>query len=177
MPYPPIVVMGISGCGKSTIGRALALTLGTDFIDADDLHTAANKTKMAMGTGLDDADRQPWLENVARALTTRSIDGSAPVIACSALTRAYRDILRATAPSTFFAHLAGPVDVVEDRLRRRTHEFMSPSLLQSQAELLEPLEDDEIGIAADLRHTPAELVESFSAAAMAIHAMPSRELT
>ena len=152
---PPIVVMGVSGAGKSTIGRAIADRAQVIFVDGDDLHPAANKTKMQAGIPLDDADRTPWLTEIGTMLG----DGRAQVVACSALRRRYRDHIRNTAPGAFFVHLAGPAGVVATRVHDRAHEFMPTSLLGSQFELLEPLEADEDGIEVDITERPEEIVD------------------
>ena len=102
MPHPSIILMGVSGSGKSTVGALLATRLGLPFIDGDDLHPQANKQKMAAGIPLDDADRAPWLDTVAAALARAPV-----VVACSALKRRYRDRLRAKAPHVQFIYLAG----------------------------------------------------------------------
>ena len=138
---PPLVVMGVSGSGKSTIGSALAARLGLVFVDGDDLHSAENRSKMASGIPLDDADRAPWLESVGETLST----GRAGVVACSALKRSYRDAIRCSAPGTFFVHLVGETSVLEARLGGRSHEYMPATLLQSQLQILEPLNTDESG--------------------------------
>jgi gluconokinase len=128
-----LVVMGVSGCGKTTLGRALAERLGAAFVDADDLHPVANVAKMAAGQPLTDADRWPWLDLVAQALRDR-----APVVvACSALRRAYRDRLR-RAGDVRFLHLAAPQEVIAGRLAARQGHFMPPGLLTSQYATLEP---------------------------------------
>ena len=138
---PPLVIMGVSGTGKTVVGRQVAEALGVAFIDGDDLHTPENKAKMAAGIPLTDADRMPWLAAIATELSRRP----APLIACSALRRRYRDRLRIDAPSTFFIHLDGPRAVIADHLARRAHEFMSPTLLDSQLATLEALTPDEAG--------------------------------
>jgi carbohydrate kinase (thermoresistant glucokinase family) len=160
MPRPPIIVMGVSGCGKSTIGLLLATELHTTFIDADDLHPSANKQKMASGIPLDDSDREPWLRLVGGALAADP--ASPPVIACSALKRSYRELLRSSAPDVFFAHLDGSRQLLADRLAARHHEFMSPTLLDSQLATLEPLEPDESGLRIDFSLPPAELVAAIA---------------
>lgn len=140
----PIVVMGVSGAGKSTVGSALAARLGAAFIDADSLHPPANVQKMASGTPLTDEDRWPWLKLVGAALSGESPNGV--VVACSALRRAYRDAIRTAAPSTTFVLLHVATPVLQDRLPLRPGHFMPASLLTSQLETLEPLEADEAGL-------------------------------
>lgn len=137
-PLPAIVLMGVSGAGKTTIGSALAQRLGTSFIDADDLHSEAAKAKMASGTPLNDADRAPWLERVAERLRQGGV-----VVACSALTRGYRNALGGEA--VFFLHLSGSRRLIAERLAARAHEYMPAALLESQFDLLEPLTHDERG--------------------------------
>lgn len=136
---PPLVIMGVSGTGKTVVGRWVARTLNRAFVDSDDLHSPANKAKMRAGIPLTDGDRAPWLSVVATELASEP----APLIACSALKRSYRDLLRATAPRTVFIHLSGDRDVIADHLNQRSHEFMSPALLDSQLATLEPLAEDE----------------------------------
>lgn len=154
----PIIVMGVSGSGKSTIGAALAAAFGVEFIDGDDLHPSANKAKMAAGKPLDDEDRAPWLEIIALRIGAELAEGRPIVVACSALRRRYRDQLVAYAPSTVFVHLVGDPDLIADRQLGRTHEYMPVSLLASQFDALEPLEEDERGIRVDVRRDPAEIV-------------------
>lgn len=151
--------MGVSGSGKSTIGQLLAQRLDRPFVDADDLHPAANKAKMAAGIALDDDDRRPWLD----AVGARLADDPAPVVACSALRRAYRDRLRAAAPATIFVHLAGAEAVIAERLAHRHHEYMPASLLDSQYATLEPLRADEAGFAVAIGGTPDALVDEIVA--------------
>jgi gluconokinase len=147
---PPLIVMGVSGSGKSTIGQRLADAMGREFVDGDTLHPAANKQKMASGTPLTDEDRAPWLEVIAERIGHDLAEGNPIVVACSALKRAYRRVLIADAPSTVFVHLSGERGIVAERQAHRTHEYMPNSLLDSQYETLEPLEEDERGIVVDL---------------------------
>jgi gluconokinase len=156
--YPPMIVMGVSGSGKSTIGQALATALGLDFIDGDDLHPRANKEKMAAGHPLDDEDRAPWLEIIAQRIGTELAEGNPVVVACSALKRRYRTQLVSYAPSTVFIHLSGQRDIIAERQTHRNHEYMPNSLLDSQFATLEPLEADERSIVVDLAQTPADMV-------------------
>jgi gluconokinase len=156
--YPPMIVMGVSGSGKSTIGQALATALGLDFIDGDDLHPSANKEKMAAGHPLDDEDRAPWLEIIAQRIGTELAEGNPVVVACSALKRRYRTQLVSYAPSTVFIHLSGQRDIIAERQTHRNHEYMPNSLLDSQFATLEPLEADERSIVVDLAQTPADMV-------------------
>ena len=147
--------MGVSGSGKSTVGALLAERLGAPFVDADDLHPAANKAKMAVGIPLDDTDRWPWLD----AVGVRLAAAPTPVVACSALRRAYRDRLRSAAPDALFVHLAGTETIVADRLAGRRHEYMPASLLDSQYAALEPLQADERGVVVDIGSSPEALVD------------------
>lgn len=155
---PPVIVMGVSGSGKSTIGSRLAEALGVEFIDGDDLHPRANKRKMAEGHPLNDEDRAPWLEIIADRIGSELADGEPIVVACSALKRRYRDILVQHAPSTVFVHLVGERELIAERQSHRDHEYMPDSLLASQFDTLEPLQDDERGILVPLDHAPDDMV-------------------
>ncbi len=136
---PSLVLMGVSAAGKTVVGREAAAIAGLAFLDADDLHPRANVEKMARGVPLDDADRAPWLDAVGRELRA-----TAPcIMACSALTRAYRARLRELAPGSLFALLDVPRDVLEQRLARRTGHYMPASLLDSQLATLEPAAEGE----------------------------------
>lgn len=154
----PIVVMGVSGSGKSTVGAALAGQLRVPFEDADDLHPQANIDKMQHGEALDDHDRWPWLERIGQWLTTHADGG---VIACSALKRKYRDQLRHHCHSVVFLHLVGGRDVIERRQASRPGHFMPASLLTSQFETLEPLAPDERGEAVDVSASVNEIVTGY----------------
>jgi gluconokinase len=149
------VIMGVSGCGKSSIGQALAVRIGATFIDGDDLHPASNVAKMARGEPLDDADRAPWLEAVALTLSRHHGD---VIIGCSALRRRYRDWIRAgTVQPVLFIHLAGEHAVIAARMTTRSGHFMPPSLLDSQFAALEPPSDDEASVTVDI-NAPAEQI-------------------
>ncbi len=132
-----VVVMGVSGCGKSTFGATLAARLGADFIEGDRLHPAANVDKMSRGEPLDDADRIPWLEAIAARVREATAAGESVVIACSALKKSYRDLLRGAGPDVEFAHLAGPIETVLARVGSRRDHFMPASLVESQFATLE----------------------------------------
>ncbi|NQX29211.1 gluconokinase [Microbacteriaceae bacterium VKM Ac-2854] len=158
---PLVVVMGITGTGKSTIGALLATRLGCSFVDGDRLHPAANIAKMAGGTPLTDEDRWPWLAVVGATLAESASVGL--VVACSALRRVYRDAILAEAPDALFVHLSGDTGLVSERMTARTDHFMPPSLIASQLETLEPLQDDEPGFAVAIDHTPDEIVDDILA--------------
>ncbi|MDR6867103.1 carbohydrate kinase (thermoresistant glucokinase family) [Microbacterium resistens] len=151
MDSPPIVVMGVSAVGKTTVGRALAELIGGTFADADDLHPRTNVEKMSAGEPLTDDDRAPWLDRVGEALRPGT------VMACSALKRAYRDVLRGHAPDTRFVHLKADAALIADRASRRRDHFMPPALLQSQLDALEPLAPDEPGVTVDADEPPDAL--------------------
>ncbi|MDH6128142.1 gluconokinase [Kitasatospora sp. GP82] len=161
---PIVVVMGVSGVGKTTVARLLAERLDLPYAEADDFHPPANIAKMTAGVPLDDEDRRPWLRALADWLGDRAQDGTGGVVTCSALKRQYRDILRAGCPDAFFLHLSGGHALIEDRLAHRTGHFMPSSLLDSQYATLEPLQPDEHGTVLDVAHTPAQLAELAAAA-------------
>ncbi|MEU1985260.1 gluconokinase [Nocardia sp. NPDC019395] len=148
---PHIVVMGVAGCGKSTIARRVAALTGAEFLDADDLHPGANIEKMTAGIPLTDEDRGPWLAAVAARLTARD---TRYVVACSALRRQHREVLRSGPEPVIFAHLTGPAATIRARMARRSGHFMLPGMLDSQLALLEPLEPDETGIVLDIASPP-----------------------
>jgi len=158
LTFVSIVVMGVQGIGKSTIGSLLASELGVPFIDGDRLHPARNIKIMASGKPLNDSDRAPWLSIVGETLAGHQASGGA-VIACSALRRAYRDFLRASAPDAYFVEPFGPVALVSQRIAKRDHEYMPHALLQSQYGTLEPLQSDEKGLRTSVVLTPDAIVE------------------
>ncbi|MFC5125319.1 gluconokinase [Pseudoclavibacter helvolus] len=151
--------MGVQGTGKTTIGSALGERLGVTFIDSDDLHPPANKAKMAAGTPLEDEDRVPWLKIVGATIVANAAEGRTTIVACSALKRWYRELLRSSVPELQFIHLAGQRDLVASRLATRQHEFMPTTLLDSQFEVLEPLAPWEAGVVVPVAGTPAEIVD------------------
>ncbi|MEV3903836.1 gluconokinase [Mycobacterium sp. NPDC050551] len=157
----PIVVMGVSGSGKSTVGAALAQRLRVPFADADDFHPPANIAKMTAGHPLDDDDRYPWLESIGEWLAAREAGG---VMSCSALKRRYRDQMRRHRADVEFLHLAGTLEVIGRRQASRPGHFMPAALLASQFSTLEPLEPDERGIAIDVGQDIDSIIEDFIAA-------------
>ena len=144
-----IVVMGVSGTGKTSVGEELAEELGCEFVEGDSLHPRRNIEKMEHGTPLTDEDRWPWLQAIAEMVAVRDHEGTSTVVTCSALKRKYRDVLRDAAP-TFFVHLDAPFELLEARMQQRTKHFMPTSLLRSQVDTLEPLDDDEAGAVVDV---------------------------
>jgi gluconokinase len=160
---PRVVVMGVSGCGKSTVGEALAARLGLPFIEGDVLHAPASIAKIVAGRPLDDADRWPWLDRIGAALAARP-EGA--VAACSALRRAYRDRLRAAVPGLAFLHLAGDRATIAARVAARPGHFMPPALIDSQFATLESpeAEPDVLTLAVTL---PVEEITTRAAAELA----------
>ncbi|ABM16675.1 gluconate kinase, SKI family [Mycolicibacterium vanbaalenii PYR-1] len=154
----PIVVMGVSGSGKSTVGAALAQRLRVPFADADDFHPPANIAKMSAGHPLDDEDRYPWLESIGEWLARHPQGG---VMSCSALKRSYRDQLRRHCPDIEFLHLEGSVETIGRRQASRPGHFMPAALLESQFETLEPLEPGERGVTVDVDQSIDGIVENY----------------
>jgi len=162
-----VVVMGVAGTGKTTIGPLLAARLGVPYAEGDDFHSEANIAKMSAGTPLDDDDRWPWLDAIGAWAHRRA--GLGGVVSCSALKRSYRDRLRSAAPGVVFVHLAGDRAVIEDRMSHRQGHFMPTALLDSQFATLQPLAEDEAGVAVDVAGTPEEITER---AVTALTALP-----
>lgn len=152
-----VVLMGVSGNGKTTTGTWLASELGRVFIEGDDFHPPENIAKMSSGVPLDDSDRRPWLAALAAEVARLEAAGQESVMACSALRRRYRDWLREGYPGMFFILLDAPYATLLERMRRRQH-FMPPSLLQSQFDTLEPLEEDEAGVVVSVEAPPDQVV-------------------
>jgi gluconokinase len=158
MEHGPLVVMGVSGSGKSTVGAALAQRLRVPFADADDFHPPANIAKMSAGHPLDDRDRRPWLEAIGVWLAEHPDGG---VMSCSALKRKYRDQLRHHAHGTAFLLLDGTPEVIRKRQASRPGHFMPASLLSSQFSTLEHLAPDEHGVTIDVDQSVDAIVEEY----------------
>ncbi|MFC7306858.1 gluconokinase [Streptomyces monticola] len=152
-----VVVMGVTGTGKSTVGELIAAGLAVPYAEADDFHPQANVEKMRSGTPLDDEDRRPWLDAIGRWAKERT--GLGGVVSCSALKRAYRDRLRAAAPGLVFVHLHGSRALITERQSARKGHFMPSSLIDSQFATLEPLAPDERGFVVDVTPEPPVIVE------------------
>lgn len=150
------VVMGVSGCGKSTVGQALASQTGRVYVEGDTLHDAANVAKMSRGEALTDTDRWPWLSRIGKQL--QSADEPL-IVGCSALRKVYRDRIRSGAQGPVaFIHLAAEQSLIAQRLEQRAGHFMSPTLLTSQFETLEPLQADECGLAIDISRSVEQVI-------------------
>lgn len=164
IPACVLIVMGVSGVGKSTIAEALNAHLHWRFQEGDDLHPPANVRKMHAGVPLDDDDRQPWLEAVRRWIDARLVAHEAGMITCSALKRRYRDALGADRPGVRLLYLQADRHVLEERLRHRTGHFMPPSLLESQLATLEAPSDDERPVIVNVHGTLEPTVDAALAA-------------
>ncbi len=154
-----LIAMGVSGCGKTTIGELLAERLKCDFADADSFHSQANKDKMHKGIPLTDEDRWPWLNAIRASIVEKQADGTTHVYACSALKRVYRDILRSGDKDVTFVYLKGTPELLRERIKTRTGHFFDPALLQSQLDTLEPPGADE-AIEVDIALSPEQIVDT-----------------
>ena len=141
-----LIVMGVSGSGKTTIAERLAKELGWPFMEGDRLHPAVNVEKMRQGNPLTDADRAPWLDRIGEELKSWATDGTSGIMTCSALKRAYRDRIRSARPDVCFVYLKGSEALIGARVAARHHEYMPASLLRSQFETLEEPTPDETGV-------------------------------
>lgn len=161
-----VIVMGVSGSGKSVVGKRLAAQLGVEFIEGDDHHPPANIEKMAAGIPLTDEDRGPWLRALAELIGKRHEVGARTVLACSALRRAYRDVLRAALPieESFVVHLVADAETLRSRLATRRGHYMPASLLDSQIATLEPIDSDEAGVVLYATKPEPEVVAAALAA-------------
>ncbi|AHL74251.1 gluconate kinase [Stutzerimonas stutzeri] len=154
-----VIIMGVAGSGKTTIGKQLAARLGCGFSDADEFHSEANKQKMARGIALDDEDRQPWLEAMRDAIKAQRKQGHDWVFACSALKRRYRQLLSGGDEQVMWVYLDGSEDLLLERLTKRAGHFFDPRLLRSQLQTLEAPREDE-AIRVDITPSPEEIVET-----------------
>ena len=154
-----VVVMGVAGCGKSTVAKLAAERLGWYFVEGDSLHPPANVEKMSTGIPLDDDDRRPWLEEIAATIRRWRSEGHSGVIACSALRRSYRDTIAAGENDVCFVHLHGERNLIAQRLAERRGHFMPIALLDSQFATLEPPTGGERAISLDVAVNPAQLVD------------------
>lgn len=159
MQHAVVVVMGVSGSGKTTVARGLADQLGVPFAEADEFHPKANIAKMTAGQPLTDDDRWPWLRAIAKWIARQSDNGGG-VVTCSALKRSYRDLLRSSRDSAWFLHLHGDRELIARRMGGRSGHFMPLELLDSQFADLEPLEPDEPGLVVDVADPPEQIVRT-----------------
>jgi len=154
-----VVVMGVSGVGKTSVAAGIVERTGWAFVEGDDLHPEANRAKMTAGTPLDDDDRWPWLRRIAAWIGEQEAAGRNAVLTCSALKRSYRDLLRDGHPSVRFVHLLAPSELIQNRVDNRRDHYMPPSLLASQLATLEPLAPDEPGFGVETAGSPAEVTD------------------
>ncbi len=155
-----LIVMGVTGAGKTTIGRALATSLGWEFHDGDELHTEASKLKMHRGVALDDLDRAPWLKALRKLIQTLLSEDRNAVVACSALKQSYRDELVVDPKLVKIIYLEGSKQLIAERLRRRIGHFVNPDLLQSQ---FDTLEEPRNAIVVDVSAAPETIVSEIKA--------------
>jgi gluconokinase len=167
-----LVVMGVSGSGKTTVAELLAKQLGWPFMEGDRLHPPANVEKMRQGIPLTDADRAPWLDRIGEELKSWAAEGKSGVLTCSALKRAYRDRIRAARPDVRFIYVKGSETLIEARVAARHHEYMPASLLRSQFDTLEEPTPDEQAVTVDAGGSADEEVAAVIAA---LNLSPSRQ--
>lgn len=154
-----VVVMGVSGSGKTTVGEGIADAMAWDYAEGDTFHSKANVAKMASGTPLTDEDRWPWLRAIGEWLSDHEASGRSAVVTCSALRRIYRNLLCDGRPDVRFCHVSADAELIKERLDHRAGHYMPPSLLPSQFATLEPLQDDEPGVVVSVAGTPAEIIQ------------------
>lgn len=152
-----LVVMGVSGCGKTSLAQLLAEATGYPYAEADEFHPQANKDKMASGHPLTDEDRWPWLETLRDWMSQQAREGHSTIVTCSALKRSYRELLSDTEGTVLFLHLDGSMEVIAQRMAKRSGHFMPTSLLPSQFATLEPLGAGENGVVLDVELSPEQL--------------------
>jgi carbohydrate kinase (thermoresistant glucokinase family) len=155
-----LVVMGVSGSGKTTVAEGLSARLGWPFLEGDSLHPESNVAKMSSGQPLTDEDRWPWLELVADWVAERVAAGEDGIVTCSALKRSYRDVISRDSDAVVFVHLTGERRTLEERMRTRTGHFMPPGMLASQLETLEDPSSDERSLRVAIEQEPDEIVEA-----------------
>jgi gluconokinase len=154
-----VVVMGVSGSGKTTVAKELARRLGREYVEGDDFHPAGNVEKMRAGIPLTDEVRGPWLQSLADWIGENERTGRPVVLTCSALKRSYRDLLRAGHPSVRFVHVSADAQLLRERVAQRTNHYMPASLLDSQLAALEPLQPDEPGVTVSAAGSPDAVVD------------------
>ena len=159
-----VVVMGVSGVGKTTVAKGLSTVLGWTYAEGDAFHSEANVEKMAAGTPLSDEDRWPWLRSIGEWMSQEIAAGRSAVVTCSALRRVYRDLLRRGRPHVRFLHVTAESDLIRDRMEHRPGHYMPPSLLPSQLATLEPLGDDEPGVTITNEGSAAQVLDRALAA-------------
>jgi len=159
-----LIVMGVSGSGKTTVAEELARRLDVEYAEGDDFHPAHNVEKMRAGIPLTDEDRAPWLHELADWIGNHERLGRSVVVTCSALKRSYRDLLREGHPSVWFAHVSADAELLRERLQQRKNHYMPASLLDSQLATLEPLEPDEPGVTVSAAGLPEDVVAEVLAA-------------
>jgi gluconokinase len=167
-PVRHVVVMGVSGVGKSTIAKGISTLMGWTFAEGDAFHSEANVAKMHEGTPLTDEDRWPWLRSIGDWMSAEIAEGRSAVVTCSALRRTYRDVLREGRPEVEFCHLAAEEDLITDRVNHRAGHFMPSSLLPSQFATLEPLAADEPGVTVSVAGSVPDVLAA-AVAALALH--------
>ncbi len=156
-----IIIMGVSGCGKTSVGRALSASTGWPFYDGDDFHPQANIDKMARGIPLDDTDRQPWLEGLHNLIADSLAARQSLIMACSALKASYREILQGELETVHFVHLEGSFDLIHRRMQQRSGHYMKAGMLRSQFETLEPPEG---GLVVSIEQPVSEIIDKIAAA-------------